>query len=156
MGWSTVQSLAGRGRAPANCARLQSPVHRGDLQRQSRSEVGHRPTPLSARFSASPRALRTTDPAPKRCQNQRVARCVAEWGTVGYSGAAFSGPDGRFVARVSELDADVQIHAAKKGYPAAKSPIIRLASGERMTMPLGLATFVMYVPDDRTPGGDLT
>lgn len=33
---------------------------------------------------------------------------------------------------------------------------VRLASGERVTMPLGFATFVMHARDDRTPGGDLT
>ncbi len=57
---------------------------------------------------------------------------------------AASGPDGRYVLRVAELDADVQISAAKKGYPATKSPIMRLASGERkgnvtLTIPRGVA-----------------
>lgn len=57
---------------------------------------------------------------------------------------AASGPDGRFVLRVAELDTDVQISAAKKGYPAIKSPIMRLASGERkgnvtLTIPRGVA-----------------
>jgi len=55
-----------------------------------------------------------------------------------------SGPDGRFVLRVTELDTDVQVNAAKKGYPPTKSPIMRLASGERksnvtLTIPRGMA-----------------
>jgi len=58
--------------------------------------------------------------------------------------AAFSGPDGRFVARVAELDTDVHVGAAKKGFPATKSPIIRLSSGERksgltLVIPRGIA-----------------
>src|SRR5437763_4575542 len=57
---------------------------------------------------------------------------------------AFSGPDGRFVARVTELDADVHIGAVKKGFPATKSSIMRLASGERksgltLVIPRGVA-----------------
>jgi hypothetical protein len=54
-------------------------------------------------------------------------------GAMGMGGgrAAFSGPDGRFVARVTELDTDVHLGAQKKGWPATKSPIMRLASGER-------------------------
>lgn len=58
--------------------------------------------------------------------------------------AAASGPDGRFVVRVTELDSDVVLSAAKKGYPPAKTPIMRLASGERksgvtLTIPRGVA-----------------
>jgi protocatechuate 3,4-dioxygenase beta subunit len=58
--------------------------------------------------------------------------------------AAFSGPDGRFVAHVTELDTDVNISALKKGWPATKSPIMRLASGERksgltLVIPRGIA-----------------
>src|SRR5689334_12414243 len=57
---------------------------------------------------------------------------------------AFSGPDGRFVARVTELDADVHIGAVKKGFPATKSSIMRLASGEKkggltLVIPRGVA-----------------
>jgi large repetitive protein len=60
------------------------------------------------------------------------------------SRAAASGPDGRFVLRVSQLDSDVQLEAAKKGYPQVKSPIMRLTSGERkgnvsLTIPRGVA-----------------
>ncbi len=54
---------------------------------------------------------------------------------------AISGPDGTFVVRL-EPDADVQIHAMKKGYPIVRSSTMRLAPGERksgllLTIPLG-------------------
>src|SRR5205823_14227926 len=57
---------------------------------------------------------------------------------------AYSGPDGRFVTRVTELDSDVHIGAVKKGFPATKSSIMRFASGERksglmLVIPRGVA-----------------
>ena len=56
----------------------------------------------------------------------------------------YSGPDGRFVERVTELDSDVQIGAVKKGFPPTKSSIMRLAAGERksgltLVIPRGVA-----------------
>lgn len=55
----------------------------------------------------------------------------------------YSGPDGRFTIR-SESDTDVQIEAIKRGYPAARSTTVRVASGERkggvvLTIPRGMA-----------------
>lgn len=57
---------------------------------------------------------------------------------------AYSGPDGRFVLRRVETDADVQVDAVKRGYPGAKSPTLKLAAGERksglmITIPRGIA-----------------
>jgi protocatechuate 3,4-dioxygenase beta subunit len=74
----------------------------------------------------------------------------------GPSRIAFSGPDGRFVARVAELDSDVNINAMKKGYPPTKSPIMRLASGERksgvtLVIPRGVAFTGRVTDKDRKP-----
>ena len=57
---------------------------------------------------------------------------------------AYSGPDGRFVMRSVLTDAEVQIDAAKKGYPAGRSATLKLAPGERkagvvITIPRGIA-----------------
>jgi hypothetical protein len=56
---------------------------------------------------------------------------------------AFSGPDGRFVAR-NVNEGDVIVDANKKGYPPAKSSTFRVASGEKktgviLTIPRGIA-----------------
>ncbi|MEA2236980.1 MAG: large repetitive protein [Thermoanaerobaculia bacterium] len=45
----------------------------------------------------------------------------------------YSAPDGHFVLRNVETDADLQVDAVKRGYPAAKSPSLKLAAGERKT-----------------------
>lgn len=55
----------------------------------------------------------------------------------------FSGPDGRFVIR-TRGDEDVQIVAAKHGFPTGRSSSFRVASGERksgvtVTIPSGIA-----------------
>jgi len=57
---------------------------------------------------------------------------------------AYSGPDGRFVARDVNTESDVIVDAAKKGYPSAHTSAIRLAAGEKksgitLTIPRGLA-----------------
>ncbi|HUP46976.1 MAG TPA: carboxypeptidase regulatory-like domain-containing protein [Thermoanaerobaculia bacterium] len=56
--------------------------------------------------------------------------------------SAISAPDGTFVVGVTP-EADVQVHARKKGVPPARSTSIRLAGGERksgviITMPSGI------------------
>ncbi|HKO58230.1 MAG TPA: carboxypeptidase-like regulatory domain-containing protein, partial [Thermoanaerobaculia bacterium] len=56
---------------------------------------------------------------------------------------SFSGPDGRFTVR-ADTDVDLQVGAAKKGWPRAKSSAILLAAGERktgvtITIPRGVA-----------------
>ncbi len=58
--------------------------------------------------------------------------------------AAYSGPDGRFVAREVSTEADVIVDAAKKGYPPASTSPLRVNPGEKksgitLTIPRGLA-----------------
>ena len=55
--------------------------------------------------------------------------------------APYSAPDGRFVVR-TDTENDLQVEAAKRGYPSAKSTTLRVASGERkggvvITIPRG-------------------
>jgi protocatechuate 3,4-dioxygenase beta subunit len=55
----------------------------------------------------------------------------------------FSGPDGRFSMSIA-ADRDVEIRAAKKGYPDSKSSVLKLVPGEKksnvlITVPRGLA-----------------
>lgn len=55
----------------------------------------------------------------------------------------YTAPDGRFVLRSVEPDADIYVGATKRGYPSAKSPVMKLAAGERksgvvLTIPRGL------------------
>ena len=57
---------------------------------------------------------------------------------------AYSGPDGRFVAREVSTEADVIVEAAKKGYPPASTSALRVNPGEKksgitLTIPRGLA-----------------
>jgi large repetitive protein len=56
---------------------------------------------------------------------------------------AFSGPDGRFSLR-TDNDGDIEVGAAKKGYPSAKTSTLHLTPGEKksgvtITMPRGIA-----------------
>jgi protocatechuate 3,4-dioxygenase beta subunit len=60
--------------------------------------------------------------------------------------APYSAPDGRFVLR-TEADADMQVEAAKRGYPAAKSATLRVAPGERK------AGVVLTIPRGQTVTG---
>jgi protocatechuate 3,4-dioxygenase beta subunit len=64
-------------------------------------------------------------------------------GQAGPARPAFSGPDGRFALR-TESEGDIELEAAKKGLPTAKSTALHIASGERkngvmITMPRGTA-----------------
>jgi len=42
-------------------------------------------------------------------------------------GGSWSAPDGHFVIRSAETEADIVVDASKKGFPAAKSSTLRLA-----------------------------
>ena len=58
--------------------------------------------------------------------------------------AAVSGPDGRFVLRNVITESDLQVDAAKKGFPTGRSASLRLNPGERksgvvITIPRGVA-----------------
>jgi large repetitive protein len=66
-----------------------------------------------------------------------------------------SGPDGRFVARVSP-DSDLALRAMKKGFPFAKSDTLRLAPGERkgglaLTIPTGIEVTGKVVNSEGKP-----
>ena len=57
--------------------------------------------------------------------------------------ATFSGPDGRFSLR-TDSEGDIELDAAKKGFPSGKTSALKLASGEKksgvtITMPRGIA-----------------
>ncbi len=70
--------------------------------------------------------------------------------------ARYTGPDGRFVLRGVEPDADIQLDAVKKGYPAGKSGTMRLASGERkggivITIPQGVTLTGRVTDKDGKP-----
>jgi protocatechuate 3,4-dioxygenase beta subunit len=74
---------------------------------------------------------------------------------VGARHEAMSAPDGRFVIR-TQADADLQILAAKKGLPSAKTATLRLAPGERksnviLTIPRGVALTGRVVDGDGKP-----
>ena len=65
-------------------------------------------------------------------------------GGIGFGQWQYSGPDGRFVLRGVQPDADVQVEAVKRGLPSARSSTLKLAAGERkggvtITIPRGLA-----------------
>src|SRR5205809_5639457 len=49
----------------------------------------------------------------------------------GVDAATASGPDGRFVLRSVATESDIQVDAAKKGFPAAHSASLRLQPAER-------------------------
>src|SRR5258706_13828341 len=68
----------------------------------------------------------------------------------------YSAPDGHFVLRNVEPDADLQVDAVKRGYPAAKSPSLKLAAGERKTglmiiIPRGIGVTGRVTDKDRKP-----
>lgn len=78
--------------------------------------------------------------------------------SVGAGGVSegYSAPDGHFVLNEAETDAELQIDAVKRGYPAGKSPSLKLAAGERksgvtITIPLGLAVTGRVTGKDRKP-----
>jgi protocatechuate 3,4-dioxygenase beta subunit len=68
----------------------------------------------------------------------------------------YSAPDGHFVLRNVETDADIQVDAVKRGYPAAKSPALKLANGERksgltITILRGMAVTGRVTDKDKKP-----
>src|SRR5258706_2206285 len=68
----------------------------------------------------------------------------------------YGAPDGHFVLRNVEPDADLQVDAVKRGYPAAKSPSLKLAAGERKTglmiiIPRGIGVTGRVTDKDRKP-----
>ncbi|HEX9459718.1 MAG TPA: carboxypeptidase regulatory-like domain-containing protein, partial [Thermoanaerobaculia bacterium] len=68
----------------------------------------------------------------------------------------YSAPDGHFVLRNVETEADLQVDAAKRGYPAAKSPTLKLAAAERktgltITIPRGVAITGKVTDKDHKP-----
>ena len=57
--------------------------------------------------------------------------------------AAYSGSDGKFIARGLPTDTDLELQAVKKGFPAAKSEVLKLSPGEKksnviITIPRGI------------------
>ncbi|HYM60820.1 MAG TPA: carboxypeptidase regulatory-like domain-containing protein [Thermoanaerobaculia bacterium] len=74
----------------------------------------------------------------------------------GQQAPQYSGPDGHFVARNVEPDADVQMEALKKGFPPARSGSLHLAGGERrtgivITIPRGVLVTGRVVDKDGRP-----
>jgi|GEM_PF-270085 len=68
----------------------------------------------------------------------------------------YSAPDGHFVLRNVEIDADLQVDAVKRGYPVAKSSTVKLAAAERKTgmtivIPHGIAITGKVTDKDRKP-----
>jgi large repetitive protein len=69
---------------------------------------------------------------------------------------AYSAPDGHFVLRNVETEADLQVDAVKRGFPGGKSPSLKLASGERktgltITIPRGIAVTGKVTDKDHKP-----
>ncbi len=70
--------------------------------------------------------------------------------------AHYSGPDGRFVLRGVQADADVQVEALKAGFPSASSSTLKLVPGERrsgvtITIPRGVALTGRVTDHDGKP-----
>ncbi len=68
----------------------------------------------------------------------------------------YSAPDGHFVLRNVETDADIQVDALKRGFPGAKSPSLKLAAGEKrtgvtITIPRGVALTGKVTDKDKKP-----
>src|SRR5258706_1350679 len=68
----------------------------------------------------------------------------------------YGAPDGHFVLRNVEPDADLQVDAVKRGYPAAKSASLKLPAGERKTglmiiIPRGIGVTGRVTDKDRKP-----
>ena len=68
----------------------------------------------------------------------------------------YSAPDGHFVLRNVETEANLQVDAVKRGYPDAKSPSLKLAEGERkagllITIPRGIAVTGRVTDKDKKP-----
>ncbi|HXH37190.1 MAG TPA: carboxypeptidase regulatory-like domain-containing protein, partial [Thermoanaerobaculia bacterium] len=92
----------------------------------------------------------TTRPATR---NDRFAFLPMRFGG---GSEAYSAPDGRFVLRNVETEADIQVDALKRGYPGGKSPSLKLASGERktgltITIPRGIAVTGRVTDKDHKP-----
>jgi large repetitive protein len=92
----------------------------------------------------------TTRPATR---NDRFAFVPARFGG---GTEAYSAPDGHFVLRNVETEADLQVDALKRGYPDGKSPSLKLASGERkrgltITIPRGIAVTGRVTDKDHKP-----
>jgi Carboxypeptidase regulatory-like domain len=75
----------------------------------------------------------------------------------------YSGPDGRFVLRGVQVDADVQVEALKAGFPSASSSTLKLVPGERrsgvtITIPRGVALTGRVTDHDGKPvsGAEVT
>jgi protocatechuate 3,4-dioxygenase beta subunit len=70
--------------------------------------------------------------------------------------SSITGPDGRFVLRGVQTDADIRVGASKKGFPAADSATLRLAPAERksgvnITIPRGVALTGKVTDGDGKP-----
>jgi hypothetical protein len=77
-------------------------------------------------------------------------------GRGGNGSEGYSAPDGHFVLRNVETDADLQVDAVKRGYPVAKSPSLKLAAAERKTgltiiIPRGVAITGKVTDKDKKP-----
>jgi len=101
--------------------------------------------PVSAAHLTTRRASRNSD----------MMAMVTRGGPGGGS-EGFSAPDGHFVLRNVETDADLQVDAVKRGYPVAKSSTLKLAAGERktgmtITIPRGVAITGKVTDKDRKP-----
>ncbi|HEX3067088.1 MAG TPA: carboxypeptidase regulatory-like domain-containing protein [Thermoanaerobaculia bacterium] len=74
----------------------------------------------------------------------------------GNASEGYSAPDGHFVLRNVETDADLHVDALKRGYPGAKSATLKLAAGERktgvtITIPRGIAVTGRVTDKDHKP-----
>jgi protocatechuate 3,4-dioxygenase beta subunit len=77
-------------------------------------------------------------------------------GRVGNGSDGYSAPDGHFVLRNVETEADLQVDAVKRGFPVAKSPSLKLAAAERktgltITIPRGVAITGKVTDKDKKP-----
>ena len=74
----------------------------------------------------------------------------------GAASDGYSAPDGHFVLRNVETEADLQVDAVKRGFPVAKSPTLKLAAAERksgltITIPRGVAITGKVSDKDHKP-----
>ena len=74
----------------------------------------------------------------------------------GFFSDAYSAPDGHFILRDVNIDSDLQVDAAKRGYPAGKSPSMKLAAGEKktgvvITIPRGVTVAGRVTDKDKKP-----
>jgi uncharacterized GH25 family protein len=87
-------------------------------------------------------------------RNNRFA--MIQFRALGAMSEGYSAPDGHFVLRNVETDADIQVDALKRGFPGAQSSSLKLASGEKktgvtITIPRGVAVTGKVTDKDHKP-----